>query len=78
MRAPVSARKLSWRITPAWVHANQSERLSALPPGAWPCNTLGNHDASRVYIRYGDGENDAAIARIALALMLTLKGTPFL
>ena len=66
------------RLTPAWVHANQSERLSALPPGAWPCNTLGNHDASRVYIRYGDGENDAAIARIALALMLTLKGTPFL
>ncbi|MCK4471406.1 MAG: alpha-glucosidase C-terminal domain-containing protein, partial [Anaerolineae bacterium] len=53
-------------------------RLSALPPGAWPCNTLNNHDASRVYSRYGDGQNDAALARLHLALLLTLRGTPFL
>jgi alpha-glucosidase len=75
------------RLTPNWVRANQRERLAALPPGAWPCNTLGNHDSSRVYSRYGDGENDAALApqspnaglaRISLALMLTLRGTPFL
>jgi alpha-glucosidase len=66
------------RLTPAWVRANQRERLAALPPGAWPCNTLGNHDASRVYSRYGDGQNDDALARISLALMLTLRGTPFL
>jgi len=66
------------RITPAWVRANQQKRLSALPPGAWPCNTLGNHDQPRVYSRYGDGENDEAIARLSLALMLTLRGTPFL
>ncbi|MEA3341337.1 MAG: alpha-glucosidase, partial [Chloroflexota bacterium] len=66
------------RITPAWVRANQRERLSALPPGSWPCNTLNNHDTSRVYSRYGDGENDDALARIHLALTLTLRGTPFL
>ena len=66
------------RITPAWVRANQEERLSALPPGAWPCNTLGNHDSERVYSHYGDGQNDAAIARLSVALMLTLRGTPFL
>jgi alpha-glucosidase len=66
------------RLTPAWVRANQQERMAAMPPGAWPCNTLGNHDASRVYSRYGDGQNDAALARISLALMLTLRGTPFL
>ncbi|MBN2501829.1 MAG: alpha-glucosidase [Anaerolineales bacterium] len=66
------------RITPQWVRQNQEERLSALPPGSWPCNTLGNHDSSRVYSRYGDGEHDAAQARLSLALMLTLKGTPFL
>jgi alpha-glucosidase len=66
------------RLTPAWVRANQQLRLSTLPPGAWACNTLGNHDSPRVYSRYGDGENDAAIARISLALMLTLRGTPFL
>ena len=66
------------RITSAWVRANQRERLAALPPGAWPCNTLGNHDTSRVYSAYGDGPNDGALARISLALVLTLRGTPFL
>ncbi len=65
-------------ITPSWVRENQKERLSILPPGAWPCNTLNNHDASRVYSRYGDGKNNDRIARTSLALMLTLRGTPFL
>ena len=66
------------RLTPAWVRANQQDRLSQLPPGAWPCNTLNNHDAPRVLSRYGDGKHDHAIARTSLALMLTLRGTPFL
>jgi alpha-glucosidase len=66
------------RLTPAWIRTNQKERLAALPPGAWPCNTLNNHDTSRMYGRYGDSQNDAAIARTSLALMLTLRGTPFL
>jgi alpha-glucosidase len=66
------------RITPEWVRANQAQRLAALPPGAWPCNTLGNHDSPRVRSRYGDGENDEALARLAAALVLTLPGTPFL
>ena len=66
------------RLTPGWVRANQQERLAALPAGAWPCNTLGNHDSPRVYSRYGDGQNDGALARLSLALMLTLQGTPFL
>ncbi|MFQ5592634.1 MAG: alpha-glucosidase [Anaerolineae bacterium] len=75
---PAPAGMTTKRFTPAWVRANQQERLAALPAGAWPCNTLGNHDAGRVYSRYGDGRNDAALARISLALMLTLRGTPFL
>ncbi len=66
------------RLTPAWILANQQERLSALPKASWPCNTLGNHDTSRVYTHYGDGQHDAALARLSLALMLTLRGTPFL
>ncbi len=66
------------RLTPAWIRANQEERLSELPPGAWPCNTLNNHDTTRVYTQFGDGKNDAALARLSLALMLTLRGTPFL
>jgi alpha-glucosidase len=68
-------------ISPAHVRANQAERLAELPPGAWPCNTLGNHDTPRTWSRYGDGTDGVlnnALARLHLALMLTLKGTPFL
>ncbi len=69
------------RLNPAWVRANQRERLRALAkisPDAWPCNTLGNHDSPRVYNRYGDGVHDAELARLHLTLLLTLRGTPFL
>ena len=66
------------RLTPDWVRANQGDRLATLPPGAWPCNTLGNHDSPRVYSRYCQDDDCPELARIALALMLTLRGTPFL
>lgn len=66
------------RLSPNWIRENQEERLAALPPTAWPCNTLNNHDAPRVHSRYGDGQHDDQLARLSLALMLTLKGTPFL
>jgi len=65
-------------ITPSWVRKNQRERLGQLPSMAWPCNTLGNHDSPRMYSWYGDGIHNDAIARVNLALILTLKGTPFL
>ncbi len=68
----------SQRLTPPVIRANQAKRLAALPPGAWPCNTLGNHDSPRVKSRFGDGDHTHAQARLWLALMLTLKGTPFL
>jgi len=69
---------LAERLTPEHIRSNQALRLSELPPGAWPCNTLGNHDTPRVWSRYGDGAHDAALARLHVALILTLKGTPFL
>ncbi|MCB0037790.1 MAG: DUF3459 domain-containing protein, partial [Anaerolineales bacterium] len=66
------------RLTPEHIRTNQALRLSELPPEAWPCNTLGNHDTPRSWDRYGDGVHDAELARLHIALMLTLKGTPFL
>ncbi|HNR96536.1 MAG TPA: alpha-glucosidase [Anaerolineae bacterium] len=66
------------RLGPAHVRANQRDRLARLPPGAWPCNTLGNHDTSRLRSHFGDGEHDAELTRLAAALTLTLRGTPFL
>lgn len=68
-------------LTAEKVRQNQNQRLTVLnqfTPPAWPCNTLGNHDTTRVYTQFDDGQNGDAWARIALALMLTLKGTPFL
>ena len=71
---------LMWpeEISPKMIRENQQQRLSELPAGAWPCNTLNNHDSSRTYSQKGDGKNDDALARLSMALLLTLKGTPFL
>jgi alpha-glucosidase len=69
------------RLTPSHIRRNQKERLTqldALPKRGWPCNTLGNHDCSRIHTRYGDKQHDASLARLHAALVLTLKGTPFL
>ncbi|MBI4732810.1 MAG: alpha-glucosidase [Chloroflexi bacterium] len=69
------------RLTPDWVRANQTERLrrlDALPARGWGCNTLGNHDCSRVLTRYGDRVHDDQLARLHLALLMTMRGTPFL
>lgn len=68
------------KITPAHIRKNQKERtarLDKLPTRGWACNTLGNHDCSRVYTRFGDGLHDAELARVNAALVLTLRGTPF-
>jgi alpha-glucosidase len=69
------------RMTPAHIRRNQEERLAqlqALTIEGWPCNTLGNHDCSRVLTRYGDKIHNSDLARLNASLMLTLKGTPFL
>ena len=51
-----------------WLEAN-------LPPHAWPCYYLSNHDLRRSYTRLG-GRHAAARARVAAAMLLTLRGTP--
>ncbi|MBN2387282.1 MAG: alpha-glucosidase C-terminal domain-containing protein [Anaerolineales bacterium] len=69
------------RLAPSQLRHNQRVRLAqldALPERGWPCNTLGNHDSSRMLTRYGDGMHDQALARLHLTLLLTLRGTPFL
>jgi alpha-glucosidase len=46
---------------------------AAVPPGAWPNYVLGNHDEPRVATRLG-----AEQARVAMMMLLTLRGTPTL
>ena len=66
------------KITAAHVKANQKDRLSRMPENAWPCNTLGNHDSSRMYNCFGDGRHNSLQARLNLTLIMTMRGTPFL
>ena len=49
---------------------------AGLPASAWPVWTASNHDAGRLTTRWAGG--DERKARIALMLLLGLRGTPFL
>jgi alpha-glucosidase len=49
----------------------------ALGDDAWPNNFLSNHDMHRSATRYCFGEDDRR-AKVAAAMLLTLKGTPFI
>jgi alpha-glucosidase len=53
-----------------------AETQALLPERAWPVWTLGNHDLTRFPTRWGGG--DPGLARCALMLLLTLRGTPVL
>lgn len=65
---------------PAAFQRTIAEWEAALARDAWPCYALGSHDESRLATRLGgsrpDDEQDA-IARVAAAMLLTLRGTPF-
>jgi alpha-glucosidase len=63
--------KTPWAAQAIRAHVDAYE--AALPPGAWPNYVLGNHDEARIASRVGP-EN----ARLALLLLLTLRGTPTL
>jgi alpha-glucosidase len=49
---------------------------SLLPRGAWPVWTGSNHDVSRLATRWAGG--DPSKTRLALLMLLTLRGTPVL
>ena len=46
--------------------------------GGWPVFVISNHDIIRSYNRYGDGQNNDAIAKLMGAFYLTLRGTPIM
>ncbi len=63
---------------PHWLAKQVARREQTFnAAGVWPTNVLSNHDLPRAASRYTRGEDDAQ-ARIAMALLLTLRGTPFM
>ena len=58
-----------WRASALRELISRYEAL--LPPGGWPNWVLGNHDQPRIASRVGEAQ-----ARVAMMLLLTLRGTP--
>jgi len=50
---------------------------NTIPEDAYPNYVLNNHDSKRSATRFGKGEDDNRL-KMAAALLLTLRGTPFL
>jgi alpha-glucosidase len=65
-----------WKARAFFERTDQWYRL--LPWGAWPNQTLSNHDQKRHITRYARGRETEARARVAAALLLLVRGTPFL
>jgi alpha-glucosidase len=62
---------------PAFAEAVR-RRESAFGPDRWPTVVLSNHDQPRHASRYDDRRYGEARAKVAAALLLTLRGSPFL
>lgn len=68
-RCPWNARRFH-KVIEDWDHA--------VPPAGWTTYVLSNHDLPRHYSRYAAGTDSDARAKVAAAMLLTLRGTPFL
>ncbi len=63
---------------PRWILQRISGREATFTAaGVWPTTVLSNHDLPRAAGRYSRGEKDDRV-KIAMALLLTLRGTPFM
>ncbi|CAM2144771.1 putative alpha-glucosidase [Pararobbsia alpina] len=51
------------------------ETLESRIGGGWPCWSIGNHDVERVMTRWGRGQAPAALAKVLMALLLSLRGS---
>lgn len=60
-------------------HRNIEEWEGLLKDKGWPVYTLSNHDDPKRHIsRYARGKHTQARAKVAAAMLLTLRGSPFL
>jgi alpha-glucosidase len=69
---------LSYPWNPRWVMEQVLKREDNLNAAAvWPTTVMSNHDLPRAASRYSRGEDDTQ-AFLAMTLLLTLRGTPFM
>ncbi|MCW7540938.1 alpha-glucosidase family protein [Aquabacterium sp. A7-Y] len=54
---------------------SQVEELEAAMDGGWPCWSIGNHDVARVLTRWGGPDATPAYNKVALAMLLSLRGS---
>lgn len=59
-------------------HKSAVKWYQALPEKGWPALCLNNHDEIRSMTKYRKGRHTGYRARVLAAMLLTLKGTPFL
>jgi alpha-glucosidase len=73
-----TSNELSFPWNPGWIKGQIARREQTFnAAGIWPTTVMSNHDLPRAASRYSKGEGDAQ-ARIAMALLLTLRGTSFM
>ena len=73
-----TSNEISFPWNPGWIMEQMARREQTFnAAGIWPTTVMSNHDLPRAASRYSKGEDDAQ-ARIAMALLLTLRGTPFM
>ncbi len=56
----------------------QVEEFEARVKGGWASWSVGNHDSARVMTRWGGAHPTPALAKVVLAMQLSLRGTPCL
>ena len=56
----------------------RAQIANAESTGGWPVYVIGNHDMTRSYNRYGDGQHNDQIAKLMAGMYLTLRGTPIM
>ncbi|HWP20869.1 MAG TPA: alpha-glucosidase family protein [Burkholderiaceae bacterium] len=54
---------------------SQVEELEEAMDGGWPCWSIGNHDVARVRTRWGGPNAPAIYNKMALAMLLSLRGS---
>ncbi|HKZ43737.1 MAG TPA: alpha-amylase family glycosyl hydrolase [Anaerolineales bacterium] len=72
-----NASELFFPWKPSWLLKKIEEREKFFRRNRWPTTVMSNHDTPRAASRYSHNEDDAN-SRLAMALLLTLRGTPFL